>query len=190
MILYVDETENDEYFIVAGLVVRNYRAIDLAYRHFKNRVNNYQMKLNSKEKVYREFKSTAIDKHYQKVKNTMLEEIDKINNHFIIYSTQRKQRIFKQIDKERAYICLLSRIAEYCGEIDIIYDSFNSRKIDKKIREELFKFANVRSIIPRDSQEEPGLQFADNICSAIRYHISFNDRYKYFEKIESKVVEI
>lgn len=35
MILYVDETESEESFIVAGLLTDSKNATDLAYKHFK-----------------------------------------------------------------------------------------------------------------------------------------------------------
>lgn len=191
MILYVDETENDDYFIVAGLLVKNERCIDLAYRHFKNRIKNYPLKLKSKQKVYRGFKSSVIDRHYQTVKRIMLEEINNISDRYILYSSQikKKTKLF-QGEKEKIYLHLITKIVGYCENVIVIYDSFNNKKIDNKIYEELNKLSNVESIFAKDSQEEPGLQFVDNLCSVIRLHISKNDKNNFYKIIASNIIDI
>ena len=38
MILYVDETENNEYFILTGLLVDTEYNVELAYKKFKNSI--------------------------------------------------------------------------------------------------------------------------------------------------------
>ena len=40
MILYVDETENEQYFILTSLLAPNRASVDMAYKHFKNRIKN------------------------------------------------------------------------------------------------------------------------------------------------------
>ena len=186
MILYVDETENNEYFVVTGLLAKDRFSVEMAYKHFKNRIINYPIKNKSKELVYREFKSITLDKHYQRIKNIMLEEINLIDNHFIIYSVyvKKEEHLVQQI-KEDIYIKLISKIAEKCGEVSIVYDCFNNPKFEAKINKELKKMINVNVVVAKDSQEEPGLQFADNLCSVIRLHISQQDKYNFYEKISS-----
>ena len=46
MILYIDETENQDYFIVAGLLAESQLVVDNSFRHLKNRINklNYKAK--------------------------------------------------------------------------------------------------------------------------------------------------
>ena len=39
MVLYVDETENDDYFIVTGLLVNSQTDIINTYNHFKKRAD-------------------------------------------------------------------------------------------------------------------------------------------------------
>ena len=104
MILYVDETENEQFFILTGLLAPNRASVDIAYKHFKNRIKNLSLNNRSKELVYREFKSVVLDRHYQRIKNIMLEEIDNIDNHFVIYSTQIKKRCSFNSRKERGNI--------------------------------------------------------------------------------------
>jgi len=48
MILYIDETECDDYFIVAGLLTQSKHNTDLAYKHFKKGLKS--MKISPKEK--------------------------------------------------------------------------------------------------------------------------------------------
>ena len=98
MILYIDETENEQYFILTGLLDPNRASVDITYKHFKKRIKNLSLNNRSKELVYREFKSVVLDKHYQRIKNIMLEEIDSIDNHFVIYSTQIKKDKYKTIE--------------------------------------------------------------------------------------------
>lgn len=40
MILFVDETENDNYFIVTGLLVESQNDIDSVYSRFKKKAKN------------------------------------------------------------------------------------------------------------------------------------------------------
>lgn len=191
MILYVDETENEQYFILTGLLAPNRASVDMAYKHFKNRIKNLSLNNRSKELVYREFKSVVLDRHYQRIKNIMLEEIDNIDNHFVIYSTQIKKDVhLTQEKKEETYIELITAIAKNCDNITIVYDNFNNPKFESKINNELTKLDNVDIAVAKDSQEEPGLQFADNLCSVIRLHVSNTDKYKYYDKIASKVIEV
>lgn len=61
MILYVDETKNDHYFIVTGLLVPSKKSIDMAYKQFKKKVNTMKLKPKIKERIFNEFKSTILD---------------------------------------------------------------------------------------------------------------------------------
>lgn len=66
MILYIDETENDDYFIITGLFAPSRFSVDEAYKHFKHRIKNFNLNNKTKEKVYREFKSVILDRNFQK----------------------------------------------------------------------------------------------------------------------------
>ena len=43
MILYIDETENDDFFIVAGVLFSDEKDMELAYKQFKKRVNEFPL---------------------------------------------------------------------------------------------------------------------------------------------------
>lgn len=62
MILYIDETENEQYFIVAGLLADSKLAVDNSFKHFKNSVRKMKIKQTHKEKLFVEFKSVLIDR--------------------------------------------------------------------------------------------------------------------------------
>lgn len=191
MILYVDETESDDYFILTGLLVENRYFVDMAYKHFKNRIKYYPLNKHAKERIYIEFKSFILDKHYQRIKNIMLEEIAKIDNCKILYSIKRKKYgHFKQSDKENTYIELIAKLAKECGDVSIIFDSFNNPRFEAKIIDKLCKLDNVVNARPMNSQDDHGLIFVDNLCGAIRLYISNLDTNGYYNKILSKVIEI
>lgn len=76
VILYVDETENENYFIVAGLLTESKAITDLAYKHFKKKLKSMKLSQKTRQKICLEFKSYLLDRHYQKIKLTMLKEIN------------------------------------------------------------------------------------------------------------------
>ena len=191
MILYVDETEHEEYFIVAGLLAPSKQDVNFAYKKFKKSVQNYPLTSKTKQKIFLEFKSTLIDKQFQKIKNKMLLQIKEIDG-VVLYSCYvKKQKNMKQILKESVYITLLSNIINSIDEpVNIIFDEFKNKKFEGLIAETFKNFDNVKTIVPRDSQEEPGLQFADNICSVVRLHLTEQDKNKYYSYIESMIKEV
>ena len=68
MVLYVDETENDDYFIVTGLLVNSQTDIINTYNHFKKRADKLKIAPKEKGKLFTEFKSTLLDNRFQKIK--------------------------------------------------------------------------------------------------------------------------
>ena len=89
MILFVDETECKDYFIVAGLLTESKSKTDDAFKRFKKKVKNFPIPPKKKEKLFTEFKSVLLDKEYQKIKVCMLEHIDSLN-YSVIYSVYKK----------------------------------------------------------------------------------------------------
>lgn len=188
MILYVDETEHEEYFIVAGLLADTEHAVESAYKSFKKSVANYPLKNDAKQRIFLEFKSTLIDKRFQKIKDKMLHEIRDLNG-VIIYSCYvKKRKNMKQALKESVYITLLSNIINSIEEpTDIIFDEFKKNDFEDTIVDTFSDFDNVKSITPFDSQQMAGLQFADNICSVIRMHLTDQDTNEYYSIIEDLI---
>lgn len=191
MILYVDETENDEYFIVTGLLIVSKEAAISAYKHFKNKISHMPISNNDKMRVFTEFKSTLLDRKYQRIKIKMLEEINELD-HRVIYSCYvKKGDSFPQAFKEETYITLLAKIVSSIeAEVSIIFDRFNKRDFEDRIIDRLSSYHNVQAIMPRDSQKEPGLQFVDNLCSIMRMNKSGVDENNFYKIIEKWVQEV
>lgn len=171
MILYIDETEYDEYFIVAGLLVDSKEKIDLVYKRFKKKLKGLKLSDKSKQQLFLEFKAVLLDRNFQKIKIKMLQELNQINYCTIFSCYVKKDKVFKQEDKEKNYILLLEKIVKSIDiEVSIIFDTFNKKDFENDIVECLSHYKNVLSIKPMDSRKEAGLQFIDNICSVIRLH--------------------
>lgn len=176
MILFVDETKCEVYFIVAGLLTESKFKTDTTFKRFKKKVKNYPVPAKKKEKLFTEFKSTMLDKEFKKIKICMLEYIDSLN-YSIFYSVYKKiDDKFNQNKKEQIYIKLLNKIVSNINcKIDIIFDTFNKSDFEEKIIKSTKHNTHVLSIKQHDSRLEYGLQFIDNICSIIRLYIDKND---------------
>ena len=64
MLLFVDETENEDYFIVTGLLVESQNDIDLIYSRFKKKAKNLNISDKKRAQLFTEFKSTLMDRNY------------------------------------------------------------------------------------------------------------------------------
>lgn len=188
MILYIDETEHEEYFIVAGLLARSEQEVNLAYKQFKKSVKNYPMTEKAKQNIFLEFKSTLIDIRFQRIKTKMLQYIGELDG-VVLYSCYiKKQKNMKEVLKESVYITLLSNIVNSIEDhVDIIFDEFKNKKFEDSIVSTFIDFDNVDSIAPRNSQEIPGLQFADNVCSVVRLQLTGHDKDGYYSCIEHMI---
>lgn len=85
MILYVDETENNEYFILTGLLLESENVAEGIYYSFKKKAANYKISENLRAKLFTEFKSTLMDNMFQTLKKKMIEEIKTVDS-VVIYS--------------------------------------------------------------------------------------------------------
>ena len=52
MILFVDETECEDYFIVAGLLTDSKLKTDATFKKFKKKVKNFPISTKDKEKIF------------------------------------------------------------------------------------------------------------------------------------------
>jgi len=193
MILYVDETENDEYFIVTGLLVNSEKDINDVYHSFKKQINNFKIPKRYKSKLFVEFKSTLLDSRFQKVKIKMLESLNQIDDTVIYSAYIKKTNHIKQSLKDKTYIKLLSSIVNHIDtniKIDVIFDLFPNKRTIDHIISTISKNENVNSIKPADSQLVPGLQYVDNLCSVVRLNKSGTDEYGFYEIIKKDTVEV
>lgn len=191
MILYVDESENEKYFIVTGLLMKSERYTNDLYHSFKKKITSYKMSNIYKAKMYTEFKSIILDSRFQSIKKRMLNIIASSNGK-IFYSVylKRTEHISQSI-KEDVYIYLLEKIVSSIDEeVDVIFDKFNMNKFETRIIKVISFFSNVDSIIPGDSQLVPGLQFVDNLCSVIRLKISNQDNNNFYMIISNIIKKV
>ena len=191
MILYVDETENEEYFIVTGLLLESREITEKMYKSFKRKARNMTVSKRDKASLFTEFKSTMLDKHYQRIKIKMIETIVE-QDHSVIYSCYlKKNKGFPQNFKEDTYIALLSRIIlSIEANVSVIFDSFNKADFETRIIKRMSEYSNVQAIMARDSQLEGGLQFVDNMCSVIRMKVSDSDKHGFYPMIEKWVQKV
>lgn len=188
MVLYVDETENEEYFIVAGLLAENEASINLAYRQFKNKIKGYKISQKAKSRLYTEFKSVLMDRNYPKYKRKMLEEISSIDCSILYAYYSKNGSNINQILKQSIYITLISEIVSCVeGDVDIVFDGFGIEDFESDIVKGVRAFSQVTSARPGDSQEEKGLQFIDNLCSTIRRHISTDEQDMFYDVVSNQV---
>ena len=191
MILYVDETENDDYFIVAGLLANSETDVELAYKRFKNNIKGARLTNKAKEKIYTEFKSTLIDKNYFAIKKKLLEEISLLDSSVLFSAYKKKSPRLNQIQKQSIYITLISNVLSAINEpADVVFDGFNNAAFENDIIQSVRFYENISSITPGDAQAVHGLQFADNICSTIRLHLSDSDEHNYYSFIKHLTSEI
>ena len=191
MILYIDETENSEHFIVTGLLLESEQLTNNIYYSFKKKIVSYKVSNAYKAKLYTEFKSHILDSRFQSIKKRMLTTITSANG-AVIYSTHiKKDKHINQELKEEVYIKLLGNIVSSITEdIDIIFDEFKNSKFEEKIINSAYTYPNVKSAKPDDSQLVPGLQFVDNLCSVLRLKLSNQDKYDFYSYIEGYVKEV
>lgn len=190
MILYVDETECDKYFIVAGLLTKSKNETTLAYKHFKKKLQTMKISPKEKQKVFYEFKATYLDRHYQRVKIKMLLEIKQLEGTVLFTTFEKKLGTFTQIEKEEQYIKMLNCIVSFIIEdVDIIFDGFNKKDFENRIITSISSYEQVLSVQAGESFAEEGLQFVDNVCSAIR--LFYTDKNKeFYEIIKENIIKV
>lgn len=188
MILYVDETENEEYFIVAGLLLNSSLEANTIYTGFRNNIKGFKISKKLKSIVYSEFKSKYLDTMFQRIKHKMLDEMN-LKEHKILYSAYiKKNSVLKQSEKEKIYIHLLDSIVKNIDDqIEIVFDFFKIPRFEEKIIKTIKENGNAISIKPTDSQQDPGLKLIDNICGVIRLKLSNIDVNDFYSKIESNI---
>ena len=191
MYLFIDETENNDWFIVAGLLVKNKKDIVLAYNHFKKSIRNIPIDSRAKSILFTEFKSTLLDRKYKKLKIKLLEELSNLNPVVIFSCYYKDDSSFTQKSKEDAYIKLLSKILlEIKDRVNIIFDRFNKKDFENRIIGLSKEFVSIETIMGIDSHLEEGLQFIDNLCSVIRLYKSNSDKYNFYTMIEKYSTEV
>lgn len=188
MILYVDESYDNYYFVVGGILTKSDHLITEANKSFRKHAKSFPMKIIEQRKVFTEFKSSIIDDSYPAIKRSMLKHINEFDCKIVYSYAYLNGKTLNQHEKEKIYIKLLSKIVNTINtDIVIHFDSFGKKDFEDKIKSHISKYQNVILIDNKDSLNSKGIQFADNICSPIRKHLSGVDSNNYYNIISSKV---
>ena len=191
MYLFVDETENSDFFIVAGLLVETKEELINAYNHFKKKVKNMPITPRERSILFTEFKATILDRSYKRIKKLLLEELCFIKPKIYYYLYKKPKDSFIQSEKEKKYILMLTKIVTRINKkMNIVFDTFNKKDFENQIKMILSQHSNVEAIYSSDSQMEEGLQFIDNVCSVIRLKNSKNDKYGFYNIIDNFIQSI
>lgn len=186
--LYIDESADEKYFVVGGILVDNEQDLFLAYNQFKKQITSIPMTRKQKERVTNEFKSTLLEKSYPHIKKKMLYKLNTVNCKVVYCSTILVDKLYERY-KEECYIVLLTKIINAINDdlVVIVFDSFGNKEFENNIISKIEKIDNVERIISDYSFNNKGLQFADNVCGVIRKHLSGIDYEHYYHIISRKV---
>ena len=190
MILYIDESLDNNYFVVGGFAVKSDYIVNEVHKQFKKHAKSFPMKENDRRRVFTEFKSVYLDDSYPALKRDMLNHIVKTDCKMYYKFYELNNETIYQDKKEEIYIKLLvSLVSEIKDEVAVYFDSFKKKDFEDNIKETISKLDNVILVDNKDSLNSKGIQFADNICSVIRRHLSNIDENQYYNIIENKLVK-
>lgn len=186
--LYIDESVDENYFVVGGILVDSQKDLFLAYNQFKKNILNIPMTRKQKERVTYEFKSNLLDSSYPQIKRKMLYKINTFDCKIVYSYSMLVAKIYERY-KEELYITLLTKIVESINDdlTVIVFDSFGNKKFENSIIDKIKQLDNIVSIKSEFSFNNKGLQFADNVCGVIRKHLSGKDNENYYEIIARKL---
>lgn len=101
--LYIDESLDENCFVVGGILVDNEQDMLLAYRQFKKSIDGIPMTRKQKERVTHEFKANLLDKSFPQIKRKLLYKLNAFDCK-VIYASANKQKITNQNEKENETI--------------------------------------------------------------------------------------
>ena len=189
--LYIDESYDQNVFVVGGVISDSEKEINKTYNKFKKQIRNYPLSENQKRIIMHEFKSFILDRSYQRIKKTLFTYISKANIN-VIYSYKTLYSKLEQEAKEILYLKLLKNIINHINDdiVIVTFDSFNNTRLNSKIKKEIKELNNVKEVLCMNSDDSKGLQFADNVVGTIRRHISGIDVNNDYEIISNKVISV
>ena len=189
--LYIDESYDQNVFVVGGVITNSKEEIVKTYNKLKKNLKKTPFTRKQKLKFMNEFKSVVLDKSFPKIKTKVLVYITS-SNIDIIYSYKKITGKLKQEAKEILYLKLIKNIINHINDdiVVITFDSFNNTRLNSKIEKEIKELRNVKEVLCMNSYDSKGLQFADNVVGTIRRHISGIDINNDYEIISNKVISV
>ena len=189
--LFIDESIDENFYVVGGILVDNENELLLVYNQFKKQV--LKMPLTNKQKINitTEFKSILLDKTYPQIKKKFLYKLNSINCSVIFSYRKLNSKMNKEF-AETTYIELLSNIVTSIDDdvIVITFDNFSNVRFEEKIIETIGSINNVKSIKKDYSYNNKGLQFADNVVGVVRRKLSGIDDNYFFDIISNRIIKI
>lgn len=189
--LFIDESIDENFYVVGGILVDNENELLLVYNQFKKQV--LKMPLTNKQKINitTEFKSILLDKTYPQIKKKFLYKLNSINCSVIFSYRKLNSKMNKEF-AETTYIELLSNIVTSIDDdvIVITFDNFSNVRFEEKIIETIGSINNVKSIKKDYSYNNKGLQFADNVVGVVRRKLSGSDDNDFFDIISNRIIKI
>ena len=189
--LFIDESIDENFYVVGGILVDNENELLLVYNQFKKQV--LKMPLTNKQKINitTEFKSILLDKTYPQIKKKFLYKLNSINCSVIFSYRKLNSKMNKEF-AETTYIELLSNIVTSIDDdvIVITFDNFSNVRFEEKIIETIGSINNVKSIKKDYSYNNKGLQFADNVVGVVRRKLSGSDDNYFFDIISNRIIKI
>lgn len=189
--LFIDESIDEIYYVVGGILVNSEKELLLVYNQFKKQVLKMPLTNRQKVSITTEFKSTLLDKTYPQIKKKLLYKINTFDCSIVYSYKKLNEKLNKEIN-ESVYINLLTKIVNSISEdvIVITFDNFSNSKFEDRIINTISKLENVKSIKKDYSYNTKGLQFADNVVGVIRRKLSNIDDDGFFKIISKLTKEI
>lgn len=186
--LFIDESINENTFVVGGILIENDTEHFVAYNQFKKQIKEIPLTRKQKDRITFEFKSTLLEQSFPKIKRKLLYKLIALNCD-IVYSSKNLTSNINQELKQNYYIkCLSNIINNINNELIIVtIDELGNKKFENNVFDKVNKYENVKSITKDNSFNNKGLQFADNVVNIIRKHISKIDKNNFYELVAGKV---
>lgn len=184
--LYIDESIDENNFVVGGILANSVNDVDIAYKQLKKQIERIPMTRKQKESVTCELKSTLLDRSFKQIKRKLLYKLQSFDC-VVMYNSKKIDGRINQEQKEYIYIQLLKELIKSIEEelIVVTFDEFNNKRFDNNIINEIGCLTNVKEIKKDQSYNNRGLQFADNVCGVIRRHLSDVDKDNLYDIISN-----
>ena len=138
--LYIDESIDDDLFVVGGILVNSEKDLLIGYKQFKRQFIEIPMTRRQKERISFEFKSTLLESSYPQIKRKLLYKLNSFDCS-IVYSSKEIKGKLMQKEKEYYYLECLKSIVNYINDdlTIITIDELGSTKFEMKIISEISK---------------------------------------------------
>jgi len=202
--LYLDETEDEKYFIIGGVLTTDIKKVeDAVYETKRNIKRKKGIPEKTKAKILTELKERDLNswglqdikKHF--FLNLTLDKVKFRGKN--VFTPNPKVKVIgvihikensSLVNEKKGYIyfkmleLLLSDPLFKEKEIEIIYDEFSSEYFDKSIETTIDSYINLKKIQSGNSEVVKALQAADLCVGSIRRNLNGEKNCYYYELIK------